>query len=127
MNEDDVTTEAPPEEVERTRRQAIRTFVRSAGLPAELADDLIDSDANETTLRTAVNDARQARRSQPIIRTHAPANDDPAVTRSRQEAALVYRMGGSGELPASLRRDAADGAGARLGRARGRLDAGDVE
>ena len=101
--EDDVTEAAPPGEVERTRRKTIRTLVRAAGLPAEAADDLIDSGADETTAKAAVYDAQQARRrSAPIIRTHAPANDDPAVIRRRQTDALVYRMGG-GELPDDAR------------------------
>lgn len=53
-----------------------------------LTDDEVKADARETAL------AARAARPAPIIRTAAPANDDPAVIRTRQAEALAARMGG---------------------------------
>lgn len=84
---------------EKQRRAEIRALTRSAGLSAEVADDLIDSGADMTAAKAAVFDAVSAKRSAaPNIRTHAPANDDPAVVQRRASDALAYRMAG-GELP----------------------------
>ncbi|MFC3631855.1 prohead protease/major capsid protein fusion protein [Paracoccus angustae] len=84
---------------EKQRRADIRALTRSAGLSAEIADDLIDSGADMTAAKAAVFDAVSAKRSTaPNIRTHAPANDDPAVVQRRAADALAYRMAG-GELP----------------------------
>ncbi|SEL86641.1 phage prohead protease, HK97 family [Roseovarius azorensis] len=93
-----------PEEAEAQRRSDIRGLVRSAGLGAEIADQLIDQNADLTAAKAAIFDAMdEKRRSQPVIRTHAPANDDPAVIRRRQADALAYRMGGLAELPEEAR------------------------
>lgn len=100
---DDIIEAVPPEEAERERRNDIRRLVRSAGLASEVADDLIDAGADLTRAKAEVFDAVQAkRRAQPIIRTHAPANDDPAVITRRQSDALAFRMAG-GELPEDAR------------------------
>ncbi|MDP4033136.1 MAG: HK97 family phage prohead protease, partial [Pseudorhodobacter sp.] len=50
--------------------------------------EVID-DARETAL------AARQKRSAPTIRTHAPANDDPAVMRTRQAEAMACRMMGT--------------------------------
>ena len=62
----------------------------------ELTDDEIRQDARDTALAT-----RQTRTA-PVIRTAAPANDDPAVIRTRQAEALAARMGG--EAPSDAAR-----------------------
>lgn len=94
---DDVI-ETRPDEEERTRRSEIRTLVRAAGLETTVADDLIDAGADVTRAKAEVFDAMQEkRRSAPIIRSHTPANDDPAVINRRQSDAVAYRMAG-GEL-----------------------------
>lgn len=100
------TTTLDPAEVERTRRSDIRGIARSAGLDAEWADDMIDRDADVTTARAAAFEAMQTRTA-PVIRTSAPANDDPAVIRERREAALYARMTGT-ECPAEARAFAHD-------------------
>ena len=81
--------------LERTRRTDIRLLVRTAGLSADVADDLIDDGADLGTAKATVFDAMQAR-PKPIIRTHA-AHDDPALTRSRRADALHCRV--TGEAP----------------------------
>jgi hypothetical protein len=79
----DIVIETTPEQdAERTRRSSIRTLVRSAGLSAEIADDLIDQDSTVDQVKAAVFDATQTRTA-PVIRTHAPQNDDPAVITRR--------------------------------------------
>ncbi|WP_191569050.1 prohead protease/major capsid protein fusion protein [Paracoccus yeei] len=84
---------------EKQRRADIRALTRQAGLSAEVADDLIDAGADMTAAKAAVFDAVSAKRSTaPIIRPHAPANDDPAVVQRRASDALAYRMAG-GDLP----------------------------
>lgn len=96
----DVIDEPSTEQVEQTRRSEIRTLVRSAGLEPQVADDLIDANADLTRAKAEIFDAQQTRqRSAPIIRSHTPANDDPAVITRRQTDAVAYRMAG-GELPA---------------------------
>jgi len=91
------TTTLAPEDAERTRRVEIRTLVRSAGLGAEIADDLIDQEATVDTAKAAVFDHMQTRTA-PVIRTTAPANDDPQVIVRRQSDAVATRMAG-GECP----------------------------
>ncbi len=92
-----------PEAEEATRRSDIRTLVRSAGLGAEVADQLIDAGADMTRAKAEVFDHMQTRRSTtPIIRSHQPQNDDPATILRRQTDALVFRMAG-GELPEASR------------------------
>jgi|GEM_PF-6106636 len=63
-----------------------QTRMQEAG--DELTDDEIRQDGRDTALA-----ARQTRTA-PVIRTAAPANDDPAVIRNRQAEALAARMGG---------------------------------
>lgn len=88
-----------PEEAEAQRRSDIRGLVRSAGLGPELADQLIDQEADMTAAKAAVFDALEAtRRSAPVVRVHG-SSEDPATIRTRQAEALVYRMGGAEELP----------------------------
>ena len=91
------------EELETQRRSDIRGLVRSAGLGAEIADQLVDQNADMNAAKAAIFDAMQTRqRSAPIIRTHQPANDDPAVIVDRQADALHVRMAG-GEVKPEVR------------------------
>lgn len=100
---DDVIETTPADDAEKTRRTEIRSLVRSAGLEPQIADDLIDAGADLTRAKAEIFDAQQNRqRSAPIIRSHAPANDDPAVITRRQTDAVAYRMAG-GELPDDAR------------------------
>ncbi|MAQ36865.1 MAG: peptidase [Thioclava sp.] len=91
-----------PQEVEAQRRSDIRGLVRAAGLGPELADQLIDDEADMTAAKAAVFDAQQTRRSAPVVRVHG-SNEDPATIRTRQAQALAYRMGGLEELPEASR------------------------
>lgn len=100
---DDVIETTLADDAEKTRRTEIRSLVRSAGLEPQIADDLIDAGADLTRAKAEIFDAQQNRqRSAPIIRSHAPANDDPAVITRRQTDAVAYRMAG-GELPDDAR------------------------
>lgn len=96
------TIETSAEEAEAQRRSGIRGLVRAAGLGPELADQLIDTDADMTAAKAAVFDAQQSRRSAPVVRVHG-SNEDPATIRTRQAEALAYRMGGLEELPEASR------------------------
>lgn len=88
-----------PEQAEAQRRSDIRGLVRSAGLGAEIADQLIDQNADLTAAKAAIFDALdEKRRSQPVIRVHSSA-DDPAVVRDRQAEALHVRMAGGEPKP----------------------------
>lgn len=101
--EPEVLETTAPDDAEKTRRTEIRALVRSAGLGPEVADDLIDAGADLTRAKAEVFDAvQERRRSAPIIRSHAPANDDPAVITRRQSDALATRMAG-GECPEDAR------------------------
>lgn len=91
-----------PQEAEAQRRSEIRGLVRAAGLGPELADQLIDEEADMTAAKAAVFDAQQTRRSAPVVRVHG-SNEDPATIRTRQAEALAYRMGGLEELPEASR------------------------
>lgn len=103
MMEPEVIETTAPDDAEQTRRTDIRALVRSAGLDPEVADDLIDAGADLTRAKAEVFDAvQERRRSAPIIRSHAPANDDPAVITRRQSDALATRMAG-GECPDDAR------------------------
>ena len=84
--------------LERTRRTDIRTLVRTAGLTADVADNLIDDGADLGTAKATVWDAVQTR-AKPVIRTHQAANDDPAVITRRQSDALTVRMTGGQPAP----------------------------
>lgn len=99
MPDDIIETVSPDAaELETTRRRDIRALVRTAGLDAQVADDLIDAGADMTRAKAEVYDALQERRrAAPIIRSHAPANDDPATITRRQSDALAFRMGAGGE------------------------------
>ena len=104
-NMPDIIEETAPD-AEKTRRSEIRTLVRTAGLPSETADQLIDDDATVAEAKAAAFDAMQTR-SAPVIRNTAPANDDPAVIATRQASVLHYRMSG-GELADDARQYAED-------------------
>lgn len=96
-------TNTPPDDAEMARQSELRMLGRAAGLDAAFTDSLIDQGADVTTAKAAVFDAMQAkRRSAPVIRTHAPQNDDPAVIVRRQSDALAHRMAG-GECPDDAR------------------------
>lgn len=100
----EATETVSPDVAEQTRRRDIRALVRTAGLDAQVADDLIDADADMTRAKAKIFDAVQdRRRAAPIIRSHAPANDDPATIIRRQSDALAFRMGGGGEPAADVR------------------------
>lgn len=89
-----------PEELETQRRSDIRGLVRSAGLAPDVADQLIDQNADMTAAKAAVFDALgEQRRSAPVIRTHTAQNDDPAVIMQRQAEALYVRMAGGEPKP----------------------------
>ncbi|RWR45103.1 peptidase [Sinirhodobacter ferrireducens] len=101
---DDITETVSPDVAEQTRRRDIRALVRTAGLDAQVADDLIDAGADMTRAKAEIFDAMQERRrAAPIIRSHAPANDDPATVIRRQSDALAFRMGGGGEPAEDVR------------------------
>ena len=101
MAETSITT--TPGQTEKQRRTDIRTLVRTAGLGAEIADDLIDAGADMTRAKAEIFDAVQANdNAAPIIRTHHVANDDPVNFQRRVTDALVYRMQG-GELAEDAR------------------------
>tara|TARA_R110002074_G_scaffold216620_4_gene386661 strand:- start:6736 stop:8511 length:1776 start_codon:yes stop_codon:yes gene_type:complete len=92
------TETVSPEAAEQTRRTDIRALVRSANLDAQVADDLIGAGADLTRAKAEIFDAVQdRRRAAPIIRSHAPANDDPATIIRRQSDALAFRMGAGGD------------------------------
>lgn len=105
MPDDIIETVSPDAaELETTRRRDIRALVRTAGLDAQVADDLIDAGADMTRAKAEVYDALQERhRAAPIIRSHAPANDDPATITRRQSDALPFRMGAGGEPAEEVR------------------------
>ncbi len=89
-----------PQEVETQRRSDIRGLVRSAGLAPDVADQLIDQNADMTAAKAAVFDTlADQRRSAPVIRTHTAQNDDPAVIVQRQAEALHVRMAGGEPKP----------------------------
>lgn len=100
----EATETVSPDVAEQTRRRDIRALVRTAGLDAQVADDLIDAGADMTRAKAEIFDAVQdRRRAAPIIRSHSPANDDPATIIRRQSDALAFRMGGGGEPAADVR------------------------
>ena len=83
-----------PQEIETARRAEIRGLVRSANLGNDIADTLIDSNADMTRVRAELFEALQTRAAAaPIIRTHT-TNDDPAQLSRRQSDALAIRMAG---------------------------------
>lgn len=83
-------------------RAEVRTIARAANLPAEWADEQIDSGADLTAVRAAAFDEIQKRgRTVPTIRVTG-SNDDPAQVQTRAADALAFRMAG-GELPDASR------------------------
>ena len=85
---------------ETQRRTDIRGLVRSAGLAPDVADQLIDQNADMNAAKAAVFDAlEERRRTAPVIRTHTAQNDDPAVIMQRQADALHVRMAGGEPAP----------------------------
>ena len=88
-----------PEELETQRRSDIRGLVRSAGLGPDIADQLIDQNADMTAAKATIFDAlEERRRSAPVIRVHG-SNEDPAVVMQRQADALHVRMAGGEPAP----------------------------
>ena len=78
-------------------RTQIRTLVRSARLPVDFADTLIDMDATIDEARDAISERLQ-RRSQLAnihVRQVAPSGDDPAVVLTRSTDALAARIMGT--------------------------------
>lgn len=96
---DPVIETQTPEELETQRRADIRGLVRSAGLGPDVADQLIDQNADLTAAKAAVFDAlEERRRSAPVIRVHS-SSEDPAVIGQRQSDALHIRMAGGEPKP----------------------------
>jgi len=86
-----VTQDAPQIET----RAAIRQICRTANMTADQADDMIDRELSITEARAEAFETMQTRQRQtPRIRTHAPANDDPAVQMTRRAEALHARVTG---------------------------------
>lgn len=83
-------------------RAEVRTIARAANLPAEWADEQIDSGADLTAVRAAAFEEIQRRGTAvPRIRVTG-SNDDPAQIQTRAADALAFRMAG-GELPDASR------------------------
>lgn len=83
-------------------RAEVRTIARAANLPAEWADEQIDSGADLTAVRAAAFDEIQKRgRTVPTIRVTG-SNDDPVQIQTRAADALAFRMAG-GDLPEASR------------------------
>lgn len=97
----DPVIETPnPQEVETQRRNDIRGLVRAAGLSSKVADQLVDQNADLTAAKAAIFDQFEIRhRAAPVIRTHTPQNDDPAVIMQRQSDGLSVRMRGGEAAP----------------------------
>lgn len=88
-----------PEAAEAQRRSDIRGLVRAAGLGSDVADQLVDQNADLTVAKAAIFDAMDSRRrSQSVIRVHS-SHDDPASVRQRREEALHVRMAGGEPKP----------------------------
>jgi len=100
MPDTDIKT-TPEQDAERTRRSDIRTLVRTANLPAETADSLIDQESTVDQAKAAVWDATRSNTA-PVIRVHTASNDDPAVITRRQSDAVAVRMAG-GDCPDDAR------------------------
>jgi HK97 family phage prohead protease len=97
---DTIIETRPAEEAETQRRADIRGLVRSTGLSPEVADQLIDQNADMTAAKAAVFDTlEERRRTAPVIRTHVAQNDDPATIMQRQSEALHVRMAGGEPKP----------------------------
>lgn len=82
----------------------IRTLVRTAGLPVEFADGLIDRAASIDETRAAAFDEIQRRGVRVPATPVGPSNDDPAVMLGRMVDALSHRLtGAAGEPPEAAR------------------------
>jgi phage head maturation protease len=81
----------------------IRTLTRSAGLPASLADGLIDRSATVEQARAAMFDAITSRSTYIPAFQVGQSGDDPAVLRTRAADALAHRLGAPGQLPEASR------------------------
>lgn len=93
---DDSIIEDAPDDRIKVRGQ-IRVLVRTAKLPADFADNLIDADASIEEAREAINE-KLTRRSQLAnirIQQSAPSGDDPAVIVTRATDALAARIMGT--------------------------------
>ncbi len=95
---DDLRTTPTPQEAEATRRTEIRALVRSAGLGAEIADQLIDAGADLTRAKSRV--------VRPRVRPPAPWRPSwppvaprtmtrPRLDRRQAEAVAVRMAGGT--------------------------------
>ena len=85
----------PEDQTPAQNRAEIRTIARSAGLPADWADEQIDAEATVTEVRAAAFDALQTRgRQTPRIRVVASA-EDPATVLTRRADALFARVTGA--------------------------------
>ena len=80
-----------------TVRTQIRTLVRSAKLPVDFADTLIDMDATLDEARDSISERLQRRSQLANIRVQqvAPSGDDPAVIVTRASEALAARVMGT--------------------------------
>lgn len=85
--------DATLDRAEIERRSDIRGLCRAAGLPDTDLDHLIDSGATIEQAKAKCFDHTQTRTA-PVIRTHTPQNDDPAVITRRQADAVAVRMAG---------------------------------
>lgn len=94
--DDETIIEDNPNDRVQVRTQ-IRTLVRSAKLPHEFADNLIDVDATLDEAREAINERLQRRSQLASIRIQqvAPSGDDPAVVLTRSADALASRVMGT--------------------------------
>ncbi|MGV6850205.1 MAG: prohead protease/major capsid protein fusion protein [Marinibacterium sp.] len=115
-NGDKMETEETLDRAEIERRSDIRGLCRAAGLPDENMDQLIDAGATVEQAKAACFDHVQTRTA-PVIRTHKPGNDDPAVIVRRQADAVAVRMAG-GDCPEDARQYLGD---SMLDMARGSL------
>lgn len=105
MEEDIIEVDAP-EVVEATRRKAIRTICRAAGMTVEQADELIDANADETAARAAAFEHMTARQPVRIRTTVGVDHTDPAAIRTRREEAIHARV--SGAAPSEAAREFMD-------------------
>jgi len=81
----------------------IRNVCRTAGLPAEFADSLIDRNSTIEQTRAAAFDEIVRRGVRiPAVQIGA-SGDDPATLLTRMSAALSHRLGVPGELPEDAR------------------------
>lgn len=94
--DDETIIEDNPNDKVQVRTQ-IRTLVRSAKLPVDFADSLIDMDATLDEARDAISERLQRRSQLASIRVQqvAPSGDDPNVVLTRSTDALAARVMGT--------------------------------